>query len=190
MDRHSLKTNTDIKTMESKSVSHPKTWVFCLIGAISIGAGFIASEFEFLVAQQILLKLLQSTPTIAENPILVEFFPFKVFATATIFVFVPLLLGWYFRENFAGYVSATISFFLASILVSLSILAVYGGYMQTEIKLTIASELPASIGKITTRGQITAITEVPIAKMVLTGPLLFVIGAVFWIRKRTPAARD
>lgn len=178
--------------MESKSVSHPKTWVFCLIGAISIGAGFIASEFEFLVAQQILFKLLQSTPTIAENPILVEFFPFKVFATATIFVFVPLLLGWYFRENFAGYVSATISFFLASILVSLSILAVYGRYMQTEIKLAIASELPASISKITpmTRGQITAITEVPIAKMVLTGPLLFVIGAVFWIRKRTPAARD
>lgn len=185
-----LKTDIDIKIMKSKSVSHPKTWFFCLIGTISISAGFTAFEFDFLVAQQILLRLLQSTPTIAESPILVELFPFKVFATTTIFVFVPLLLGWYFRENFAGYVLATSSFFLISILISLGVLAVYRDYMQTELRLTIVSELPASISRTTpmTLGQITAVTEVPIAKMLLTSPLLFAIGAFFWIRKRTSSA--
>jgi hypothetical protein len=186
MDRHILKLTTNMKTIKPNTVSYPKIWFFCLIGTISIAAGFIAFEFDFLVAQQISLRLLQSTPTIAESAILVELFPFKVFAIATIFVFIPLLLGWYFRANFASYALATSLFFLLSTLVSFSVLAAYGGYMQTELKFTTISGLPASISKITpmTHAQITAVTEVPIAKMILSGPLLIVVGALLWIRKK------
>ncbi|MDQ0573737.1 glucan phosphoethanolaminetransferase (alkaline phosphatase superfamily) [Variovorax paradoxus] len=186
MDRHILKPNTNMKAIKPKSVSHPKILFFFLIGAISIATGFIAFKLDLLIAQQITLRLLQTTPTIAENAILVELFPFKVFAIATTFVFIPLLLGWYFRASFAKYILATGGLFLISALVSLSILAAYKGYMQTELKFTTTSGLSSSISKITsmTRGQITAVTDVPIAKMILSGPLMIVVGALLWIREK------
>jgi hypothetical protein len=113
------------------------------------------------------------------SPLGIYYFRFGLFFAGSLFIGIPFTAAWFASTGYKQYLRTVVFLFAASVLVSSAAFFAYRQYMQvqlTDIRMRGQLQPPRP------RGSWTALDEVPIAMLALSGPLL--ASAFVLIRRR------
>jgi hypothetical protein len=158
-------------------------WPALVILALGFAGGAIAVSLRFDIAKALFEFVLEPAGSaallLAEDPLSGVLFPLRLFGLG----FVSLVACGstaYLIAGSRGKVATFLCVISASVLVGVSAFGIYGSYLQQT------SDMKLSNGQTVTqtRGHMTRLSDVPVFKLGVLGPLLVCAGALALRRKR------